>query len=45
MLYPLQGTCKMHGSELYDRLKDVLHRIDDHPVNPIAELLPHRYKK
>ena len=45
MLYSLLGTCKMHGIEPYAWLKDVLHRIADHPINRIAELLPHRYKK
>ena len=44
MLYSLLGTCKMHGIEPYGWLKDVLHRIADHPINRIHELLPHRYK-
>lgn len=41
MLYSLLGTCKMHGIEPYTWLKDVLHRIPKHPVNRVAELLPH----
>ena len=45
MLYSLIGTCKMHGLEPYSWLKDVLHRIADHPVNRVQELLPHRYNK
>jgi transposase len=45
MLYSLLGTCKMHGIEPYVWLKEVLHRIADHPVNRVAELLPHHYKK
>lgn len=45
MLYSLLGTCKMHGVEPNAWLKDVLHRIADHPINQIQELLPHRYKK
>jgi transposase len=45
MLYSLLGTCKMHGIDPYQWLKDVLHRIADHPINQIQELLPHRYKK
>ena len=45
MLYSLLGTCKMHGIEPYTWLKEVLRVIADHPVNRIAELLPHRYKK
>jgi transposase len=45
MLYSLLGTCKMHGVEPYAWLKEVLHRIADHPINQIQDLLPHRYKK
>lgn len=45
MLYSLLGTCKMHGIEPYSWLKDVLHRIADHPINKISELLPHRWNK
>lgn len=45
MLYSLLGTCKMHGIEPYTWLKEVLQRIADHPVNKVAELLPHRYTK
>ena len=45
MLYSLLGTCKMHGIEPYSWLKDVLHRLADHPVNKVQDLLPHRYKK
>lgn len=45
MLYSLLGTCKMHGIEPFSWLKDVLHRIADHPVNKVQQLLPHRYKK
>jgi transposase len=45
MLYSLLGTCKMHGIEPYSWLKDVLHRIADHPISRIKELLPHHYKQ
>jgi len=45
MLYSLLGTCKMNGVEPNAWLKDVLHRIADHPINQIQDLLPHRYKK
>jgi transposase len=45
MLYSLLGTCKMHGIEPYGWLKEVLHRIADHPINKIQALLPHRYKQ
>ncbi len=40
MLYSLMGTCKMHGINPYDWLKDMLTRIADHPINRIEELLP-----
>ena len=45
MLYSLLGTCKMHGIEPYAWLKGVLHKIADHPVNKVHELLPHLYGK
>ena len=45
MLYSLLGTCKLHGIAPTAWLKDVLHRIADHPINRIDELLPHRYNK
>ena len=45
MLYSLLGTCKMHGIEPYQWLKDVLQKIADHPVNKVNELLPHRWTK
>lgn len=45
MLYSLLGTCKMHGIEPYAWLKEVLHKIADHPVNKVHELLPHLYAK
>ena len=44
MLYSLLGTCKMHGIEPYNWLKEVLQKIADHPINKINDLLPHRYK-
>ncbi len=43
MLYSLLGTCKMHGSEPYSWLKDVLQRIPTHPINKIRDLLPHNW--
>lgn len=45
MLYSLLGTCKLHHIEPYTWLKDVLGKIADHPINQIAELLPHRSGK
>ncbi len=45
MLYSLMGTCKLHGINPYEWLKDVLMRIPDHPINRINELLPHNWNK
>lgn len=44
MLYSLLGTCKMHGINPTDWLKDVLQRIPAHPINRITELLPQNWK-
>ena len=45
MLYSLLGTCKMHGIEPYNWLRNVLESIADHPINRIEELIPHRLSK
>lgn len=45
MLYSLLGSCKMHGIEPYQWLRDVLEKIADHPINKIDELLPHNSEK
>lgn len=44
MIYSLLGTCKMHKINPWEWLKDVLTRLPDHPINKIAELLPHNWK-
>ena len=44
MLYSLQGTCKAHGDNPFEWLKYVLHRIHNHPMSRIRELLPKNYK-
>jgi hypothetical protein len=44
MIYSLLGTCKMHSINPWEWLKDVLTRLPDHPINKIAELLPHNWK-
>ncbi len=45
VLYSLIATCERHdiNPEIY--LADVLIRINDHPKDRIAELLPHRWKE
>ncbi len=40
MLYSLLGTCKMHGIEPYNWLRNTLEKIAAHPINRISELLP-----
>lgn len=42
MLYSLLGTCKMHGVEPYEWLRNVLEAIPNYPINRIEELLPHK---
>jgi len=39
MLYSLMGTCKLHGVNPFDWLKNVLEIITAHPINRIQELL------
>ena len=44
MLYSLMGTCKLHGVNPFIWLRDVLQRINNHPINKIAELLPQNWE-
>lgn len=44
MLYSLMGTCKLHSINPFIWLRDVLQRINNHPINKIAELLPHNWE-
>jgi transposase len=44
MLYSLMGTCKLHDSNPFVYLCDVLTRIATHPINKIQDLLPHNWK-
>jgi len=44
MLYSLMGTCKLHGVNPFDWLKNVLEIIPAHPINRIQELLPYHWK-
>jgi transposase len=44
MLYSFMGTCKLHGINPAVWLRDVLQRINNHPINKIKELLPHIWK-
>lgn len=44
MLYSLMGTCKLHSINPFIWLRDVLQRINNHPINKIAELLPQNWQ-
>jgi len=44
VLYSLLGTCKLHEANPFLWLKDVLQRIGTHPINKIADLLPHNWQ-
>lgn len=44
MLYSLMGTCKLHGVNPFDWLKNVLEIIPKHTINKIQELLPYNWK-
>ena len=45
MMYSFFATCKEHDVNPREWLKDVLLRINDHPINRINELLPGEWKK
>lgn len=40
MIYSFLGTCKINNVEPFGWLKDVLHRIQDHSIQKLDELLP-----
>ena len=44
MIYSLLGTCQLHNINPFEWLRDVLETLPDHPINRVAELLPHRWK-
>jgi transposase len=44
VLYTLVASCEKNGVNAIDYLTDVLTRVQSHPANRIAELLPHRWK-
>jgi transposase len=41
MLYSLLGSCKLHGINPSEWMKNVLERIATHPINQVHLLLPH----
>jgi transposase len=44
MLYSFLGTCKMHGVNPFEWLRDILTRIPAHHASKLFELLPHNWK-
>ena len=44
-LYSLIATCERHDVNPEVYLADVLIRLQDHPADRVAELLPHRWKE
>jgi transposase len=43
MLYSLLGTCKMHGVNPFQWLRDILSRIPAHHASKLYQLLPHNW--
>ncbi|WMJ71721.1 IS66 family transposase [Cytophagaceae bacterium ABcell3] len=44
-IYSLVASCKINGVNPLEWMKDVLERIDNHPVNRLEELLPGKWVK
>lgn len=44
VLYSFVTTCKRHGFDPFEYLRDVLTRINGHPMKRLAELLPDQWK-
>jgi len=44
VIYSLVETCKRHGVEPFEYLRDVLSRIRTHPADQLAELTPRAWK-
>ena len=43
VLFSFIATCQSHAVNVFNYLRDVLSRIDAHPMNQLAELLPGRW--
>lgn len=43
MIYSIVGTCKMNQINPYEYLKDIIQRIQNHPINKLEELLPYNW--
>jgi transposase len=44
IFYSLFGSCKINNINPHEWLSDVFSRIDDHPINRLEELLPHKWR-
>ena len=44
IFYSLFACCKMHEVEPLGWITDVIHRLPEHPINQIEDLLPHIWK-
>ncbi len=45
IFYSIFGTCKIHGINPFEYLKDILERVNTHPASRIDELLPIQWEK
>ena len=45
VLYSLIASCKLHGVNPFDYLRDVLVRVGDHPARDVLALSPKNWKK
>ena len=45
ILYSLIASCKLHGVNPFDYLRDVLVRVGDHPARDVLALSPKNWKK
>ncbi len=44
ILQTITSTCRLHNVDPYEYIKDVLIRIQTHPLSKIDELLPQNWK-
>lgn len=40
----LVATCKLHGIDPFEYLRDILEKLPSHPITRLQELLPHNWK-
>jgi transposase len=45
VLYSLLATCKLHGVNPFDYLRDVLMRVNNHPARDVLDLSPKAWKQ